>query len=78
MLTVNPARALTGKLGSSRAVWDDPEVWEARLKEDGLETEAAVAEGDEVPFDTLTPGQKGASAAPAAAGSASAPPSTTG
>ena len=66
MLTVNTARAVSGKGGNAKAVWDDAETWESRLKSDGLQTEtevAAAAKDDAVPFDTLTPGQAGAAAA---------------
>ena len=71
VLTVNTARALSGKLGGSKAVWADADAWEARLKEDGLQTEqelaAAAADDAAVPFDTLTPGQPPAAAAGAGA-----------
>lgn len=65
MITVNVARALSGKLGSSKAVWADADEWERRLKEDGLETQQQDSAA--VQFDTLTPGQGSAAAAGQAA-----------
>ncbi len=72
VITVNVARALSGKLGSSKAVWADADEWERRLKDDGLATQQelqAAAREDAVQYDTLTPGQAPAAAASAPSGS---------